>query len=553
MSRAFSGNVGTGVPPENAPKRKASALLGDEQGAVAVTYALALTGLIVIAGVAFDFARMAGLSSELHNAADQAALAAATQLDGSANAIADATTAASNLVANKTVLANEPGGSPAITIAGLTFYSSYDPSTGTGITTTDPTQANFVRVAVNAREAYYAYTAIAGLFSSGAISAAATAGLGSSICKVPPVFMCNPAGSGDFNVSSYIGKGLALIGNTGGNYTPGNFGWLQSSAGPGASQLRQEIGQLVPAVDCQPATGVTTEPGQDTSVLDAVNTRMDIYASTMNSSCGSGTASCPSSANSRTDLVNARPPKKCAIQNKGWQLPATPYAAPSKTTPMTNAQAAALSPMGYPPDMCHSYNDASGCTSISGTSFIGDGNWDRNAYFTSNRASSYPTYPSSGTVGQQAAWMSSVYGTSTPTRYQVYRNDAANAATRLVSQQDGTTGNYSFPTPAPACDASGGVPVGGGTVSGQSVADRRVISVAVLDCRGGIAGKTTDVQVVRWVDVLLVQPTNISRPNGDGSTSNSKDVYVEVVGETAVGGGSATPQVVRISKPYLVN
>ncbi|MDZ4272481.1 MAG: pilus assembly protein TadG-related protein, partial [Erythrobacter sp.] len=50
--------------------------------AIAPLYALALFGLIMIAGVGWDYSRMATMHSELQNAADQAALAAATQLTG---------------------------------------------------------------------------------------------------------------------------------------------------------------------------------------------------------------------------------------------------------------------------------------------------------------------------------------------------------------------------------------------------------------------------------------------------------------------------------------
>ena len=46
--------------------------LANEDGAVAAMYAIALTGLIVIAGAAFDYGRVAALDTELQGAADQA-------------------------------------------------------------------------------------------------------------------------------------------------------------------------------------------------------------------------------------------------------------------------------------------------------------------------------------------------------------------------------------------------------------------------------------------------------------------------------------------------
>ena len=72
----------------------ASRLIADRGGAVAATVALSLFALIAIGGVAFDYARMASLDTELQNAADQAALAGVTQLDGQAGACLRAATAA---------------------------------------------------------------------------------------------------------------------------------------------------------------------------------------------------------------------------------------------------------------------------------------------------------------------------------------------------------------------------------------------------------------------------------------------------------------------------
>ena len=56
-------------------------LVSSRDGSVAPIVALSLTGMVAIGGIAFDYSRMASMDTELQNAADQAALAAATQLD----------------------------------------------------------------------------------------------------------------------------------------------------------------------------------------------------------------------------------------------------------------------------------------------------------------------------------------------------------------------------------------------------------------------------------------------------------------------------------------
>ena len=79
----------------------------DKSGAVAATVGLSLFALIAVGGIAFDYSRLATLDTEMQNAADQAALAAATQLDQQPSAIARATAAAQALLANQTLQAND--------------------------------------------------------------------------------------------------------------------------------------------------------------------------------------------------------------------------------------------------------------------------------------------------------------------------------------------------------------------------------------------------------------------------------------------------------------
>src|SRR4051794_24419327 len=88
-------------------RRAAKKLLRDRDGAVAPTIALSLVGLVAIGGVAFDYARLASMDTELQSAADQAALAAVTQLDGTAGACSRAATAAQSMLANQTRMAND--------------------------------------------------------------------------------------------------------------------------------------------------------------------------------------------------------------------------------------------------------------------------------------------------------------------------------------------------------------------------------------------------------------------------------------------------------------
>jgi len=514
------------------PRPDAHGFVRNESGAVAATYALALTGLIMIAGVGFDFGRLAALDSELQNGADQAALAGATQLDGRPGACARAATAARDLVSNPALTAsdNQVVSLPLETACDadgkIRFWQDKSKTTAA----TSEAEARFIEVEVDARRADYALTVVGGLFPSPS-RAEAMAGLGSSICKVPPVFICNPNEINDpvFDPTNYVGKGIRLVANDGGsNYAPGNFGYLQTNAGNGAQAVAQTLGREDVPGDCVDATSVTTKPGVQVSVLDALNTRFDVYANGMNQVCGPNNAACPPSANTRKDLVHRG--GSCQFNSgggSGWREPANPYR-PLVAAPLTAAQISNTSPMGYPRDICHAVSTTGVCSG----GIIGDGVWDRNAYFKTNSAN-YPanfdpnSIPKSGTA---------------LTRYELYKYEAANAATRLLSQSQ--AGNVS--RPRPYCQPSG-TPVAG------TAPDRRVLSVAVVNCRAQqVQGATSGIRPVRWIDVFLLEPSVTRRDAGGNAYTEQSDVYVEVVGATTLGGGSASAQKIRRDVPYLV-
>jgi hypothetical protein len=77
--------------------------------------------------------------------------------------------------------------------------------------------------------------------------------------------------------------------------------------------------------------------------------------------------------------------------------------------------------------------------------------------------------------------------------------------------------------------------------------------MAVLNCEArNLNGAETDVPVLKWVDVFLVEPAFV-RKRGNTAVTGGRDVYVEIIGETVAGGaGSTAGQVVRRDVPYLI-
>jgi len=531
-------------------------LLRSRSGAVAPTVALSLFGLVAVGGIAFDYARMAGMDTELQSAADQAALASATQLDGQPGAVARATAAAQGMISNSTLFANDSSGR-AVTVPTLRFYSARtdaeacDASAGT---TTVDSEARFVCVQVAPRTAFFALTPIVGA-SSSTLSAQAVAGLDSAICKVPPLMLCNPAETTDpnFTIANYAGKGIRLIANDGGGiYGPGNFGFLDTGAGNGATTLRELLGATNVPGDCVSGDGVDTETGSIITVRNALNTRFGIYETgSLTQACGTDRSGCPPSTNIRKDLVLKGPgnnPSQLGIVTgvggNGWQQASKPYPGASLLNgtgtfrALTPAEISLISPMGYPEDMCHAFSlDGQGACA---NGRIGDGNWDRLAYFKSNSAS-YPTIVDTASMNAFLA-ANMPGGTTTPTRYQVYQWEMAHPTPRLNSQSGGA-GLVAYSRPSDLAGEPGGI-----SPSATQI-DRRVLTVAVINCTAeGVSGHTTDIQVKKWIDMFLVQP---SVARSVPVTSNS-DVYVEMIGATQNATNEGAVQLVKKSVPYLI-
>lgn len=520
--------------------------VADQSGAVAATYAIAIPALVAIAGVGMDYGRMVALDTELQNAADQASLAGATQLDGSGGSMERAIAAAQGgLVRNFTRMGND-GDTPTIDVPQTTivFYQTRADAEAKVNGFTDVTRfedAHFVELSVETRGARYALTPLVGAFGA-VLSAQATAGIGSAICKTPPVMMCNPAeplGNTnpdlDFDANGLVGAGVLLI--AGDADAPGNFGFLDTNIGQGNStpELAQNLGYNTPPGECQPTSGVDLKTGARDVVLNALNTRFDIFANGMNTCPGGGT--CSSSRNARKDLVRGT---SCGLgSGQNWQVSANPYvdrALDGAELPTDGSRDPDI--MGHPRDICHARatESASGvfCDDDNGgyNGRIGNKLWDRNAYFRVNYG------------WNNATWKSNTGLTDLATRYDVYKWELLNTAQSDKVQATGSnpvrTG-YS----APVCSA--------GVAPGPTTIDRRRISVAVLNCEAlGLNGAETNQPVLKWVDLFLVEPA-VVRKRGNAAVTGARDVYVEILGETDVGRyGSTVGQVVRRDVPYLV-
>ncbi len=556
------------------------AFLCDDRGAVAATYAIAVTGLIIVAGAAFDYNRVMALDSEMQTAADHAALAGATQLDKQDGACARAGNAAVDLLRNVTLLSNvESGnaitanGGSTISVAndqcggftGITFYKDRDKTT---VAATDE-EARYIEVAVDTRAARYAFTAIGSLAGSDT-SGRAMAGIGAAICRVPPLKICSPTEpSGntdvflDFPVSANIGAGIRLLGNE--TDVPGAFGFLQTEFGSGANGLLAALGWDVRGGDCVSVDGVEIQNGVVNSARDGINVRFDMpgngqYCPSINGISGT----CSPSVNVRKDQVRA------ATGNSSWETHLGTGAAnahlgayrPTSAATYEAIWGTGVTPlvMGHPRDMCHAWSEDGSCAASTGftTPLVGDGAWDINAYWRSNFGANY----TAGTIALNAYGVQSRY--SYPTRYQVYRWEADQIAAGSLPGVTKSVGGNKFAYAQPQAGkeaATASSPYG--LVPGSDL-DRRRMSVAVLNC-GALQAKYGNslnnrvLEVANWIDIFLVEPAVArTRCQGGGGGCNDKftnqfEVYVEIIGETNIGGDNGTNlQTVRRDLPHLI-
>ncbi|MEZ5796203.1 MAG: TadE/TadG family type IV pilus assembly protein [Paracoccaceae bacterium] len=456
-----------------------SRLIRDQQGTILVFWAVALGVILGIVALSFDLGRASITRSELQSFADSVALAAAGELDGNADAITRATSAAALIVDQQSFGNTERVLSGNYT---LTFFASLPASDATAMTdvTVDPADAIFVRVSVTPTTVESTFGAAFAALTGRAnrdftLGATAVAGLSSYACDVTPMMFCLP--SAGYHADDHIGEMILLrSGGNGAAWGPGDFGFLDPDKvkvdedGPcaglnGAQQMACLLGAADHLTQCFNQRGVDMEPGQKVGLENAIfNVRFDIYNSIMN-----GKRNNPDYAPA-PNVIKGIVPRgggSCIGNNSN----------PSPDT------------VGMPRDDC--FGNGS-CTRF------GNGIW-------SNGRSTYVTSNYNGTDPHPAAL----------TRYQYYLAEIATSGAILTGKAE---------TGRPICSNS--PPAG---------PDRRVITVAAIDCAANsIRGAASNVPVAEFFKIFLTEPVQ------NGGAANRLDIYGEIIGsasETGTGAG----------------
>ncbi len=524
----------------------------NRRGAIAPTVALSLFALIGMGGIAFDYAHLVTLDTELQQAADHAALAAATQLDRSDGAQARATAAVQNagsgrLAANFTRFANDSSaGGQTVEITNITFCSEFDDSiadtTAACTPASDDNDSAFVIVTTELRTANFAFTPVVAAFS-GTISASAVAGVQSSICNVAPLLVCAPDNS--FPTNEDIGKGIVMTVAGGNQWVPGNYGFLDFGNGNPAV-INALMGHGLNG--CQDTDDNKTEPGNK-NATDAINTRFDVYegtgATNSPSACDvSDGAGCPA-PNTRKDMtleMTFRIRQSTALgqppaPNCGAAAGGTVNA--GGQTSYANDFAMNTAAKGFPRDTCHYTSSCSGGN-------FGDAGWNRADYMAANH------------LGVSAATVAAAVGKTiaTLTRFDVYSWELANqgigamdplqvGATQVASQVQGANTTWTF---TKQC-AFSKPQLAQGNYPAQK--DRRILTIVAADCTNlkGKGAAFEDYVLLRAFDVFLVEPSLQRTMPG---VTDDKEIYGEVIGPAETFAGTTGFQYYSRNRPYLV-
>lgn len=466
----------------------ASSIRRDDRGSVIIYVSLIIAVLIGLVGLAIDFSRFYNSHSEAQSAADAAALAAASQLDGSPTAITRATNAAMTtpLISNSQTFATGADAGGTVAIASIRFLTDLpandaDPITG-GFVTVDPLAARFVEVTTEALTHNNLFAMAVGIAGSDTLSASAVAGMTSVICDITPLMICNPAeadppdglgiGAG-FDPAAW--KGRQIVAKQTGpasTWGPGIFGLLDvPEAGLGAKAIAEMLASLEPPSQCY-TTKVDIHPGSVASVRTSFNTRFDIYE---NPYFGGASSSNP--------LYRPAP-----NVTKGRVM----------TGPVGNVCSSSDEP--GPPVASALGRD----TNITGSPDprFGNGQWDCAAYWAINHPAAVAP------VGCDTPLL------NTMSRFDVYTYENAN-----ILIPDNSLESPPREMGHPQC-------YGGDYTQISDTPHRRILYLAVINCREqGINGNEDNVPTVAFMKTFLTEP--VGSESSPGATDS--DVYMEVV------------------------
>jgi Flp pilus assembly protein TadG len=480
----------------------------DTKGTVLAWTALLLPVILGAATLATDIGRMYSLQTQLQNAADAAALAGAAELNGRPDSIARANAAIAAFANNDQFFA--AAGRAEVALGAPRFLTGVPATDAAPLTafTTDPLRARFIEITATPTRMTFVFPLLAGLREANA-QATAVAGRQEVACAYTPMFLCNPyegqATTFEMATNSELERRRQYrlrIG--GGQWGPGNYGFLEPRSGNGTNGIRTDIATGTPT-QCFTVNGAEVNTGLRTAVNDGFNVRFDIYDGPMNSR--------------RSDPAYrpARNATKGFTYSGGNACNASSSYNPNL---QPNAQTTATNAMPLPRDTAFSNLGATGVQSR------GNGTWDFVRYLQRNHNRTAGGPPSTVTINNSVTGADVTYtinyATGTvlpagqlPSRYDVYRWESDN--NRIPNSGGYNIVNASGPNTARiGTNERGAAGCFSGTPGGI---ERRIMYVAVINCTANqadlVGSSGAPIPVLAYARMFLTEPAERSGPNSD--------------------------------------
>ncbi|MGO4623100.1 TadE/TadG family type IV pilus assembly protein [Ensifer sp. 2TAB8] len=463
----------------------------DRRGYVIALTLIAMPLLLGVSLIVIDVGRSANLHTDLQSAVDAMALTGARELDGRNDSITRAQAAIEKL-ANTAAFGNGGSGmslgsyitvaykagddtASTVTVRFLkgipgdgTFAGDDDDPITAAMITTNPNDAGYAWVTAKNQAMQTIFPVPVGVTRSTInVSADAVAAYRVSACDVTPIFICNPyepAGNSSATVSeqaaeqlhtkfaagNLYGVQIELHSTSSSSPGPGNFGFLRTPLGNGASVLADALATGNPGT-CYTKDNLDTETGAKAGpVEDGVNTRFGFYSSSFNKVSNDARyrpAQNVRSAQSQTGNAN----KKCDTYN-----PVTSGGAIGDVTKAV--------PLGYGATM----------TAMGGGKISTANNWNYNTYWNVAQGGSAPSV--TAVLSNYSSYPSGATGLpSRPSAYDVYRYELNNPSLISHASASGEKG-----TPG-----TGGQCYSGPALSNYTAdeyGDRREIFSAIVNC-----------------------------------------------------------------------
>jgi hypothetical protein len=479
--------------------------------------------LVVIVGtsvLALDGARYMSLHTQLQKGADALALAGAAELDRLPTAITRATNAVDNLLVSNASLFG-PSGSQTVVASSIRFLRSLPASdtspidganvlcSAGGCTADHAVLARYIEVTVTPVTMPTILPAsIFGGANSQTTGAVAVAGFDQVVCSFTPMFVCNPyetAGMTYDQATQALVDAVATPairrrqiemrrgGGGGGQWSPGNYGFLDSAGASGANALRDAIAKVRPGT-CFRQSGVNTQPGFVASVRDAVNVRFDMYDGSMNS------------------VKNNADYRPAMNVRKGYLLAGGGGGGGGNTCNAAPASNPAQA-MGLPRDNCFATGT---CPNMGGR--MGDGAWNFDSYWSVNHTVGGALRPVPQAGGAPAS------NTNLPSRYDVYRYEIAQGY--IGDRSPGNPPSTPGEAGAPICTSS----------AVNNTPDRRIFNGAIVNCLSNLPpslplgpGNQSGIPVAAFAKFFITQPVEAAQD----------DIVTEIVDLVKPGDASA--------------